>query len=44
MKFLVVPIVVGNQAPSNDDPIVHLAPELVGTALNERGHSVTYDD
>lgn len=41
---MVVPIDVDNQALSNDDPVVRRALELVGTALAERGHSVTYDD
>jgi len=44
MKLLLVPIDVDNQALSNEDPVVRRALELIGTALAERGHSVTYDD
>ena len=44
MKLLVVLIDVDNQALPNDHPVIHRALELIGTALAERGHSVTYDD
>ena len=44
MKLLVVLIDVDNQALPNDDPVVRQALELIGTALAEHGHSVTYDD
>ena len=44
MKLLVVPIDADNQALSNDDPVVRRALKLIGTALAERGHSVTHDD
>ena len=44
MKLLVVLIDVDNQALPNDDPVVRPALKLVGTALAERGHSLTYDD